>query len=274
MTFLKLETSARFNRKLIKAGPPAAWLWLCGNLYCQEALTDGFISAEALEFLGVKGARKFVGALVTAGLWVESDGGWQVHDYLEHNRSADEVARLKQIRRENGKKGGRPTETKTKPNANQDGYACETEPVSVSVSASGYGSGSASVSDAETPFTSPPKAPNHPFPRWLTEWHAAYPKSRQVDKRKIEREFVSAFFRHEDAPPLLFGRMMTALEAHKASEEWQRGVVPGMSKWLNEDWWLRELPPVKAVTGRGDRTAGNVAALQSFLDRKRAANDQ
>lgn len=127
--------------------------------------------------------------------------------------------------------------------------------------------------EADAPFTSPAEEPSHPFPRWLTEWHAAYPQSRRLDPRQIEQAFVSVFFRHEDDPPVLFSRMMTALDAHKASEEWQRGVIPGMSKWLNEDWWLRELTPPKAPSGRGDRTSGNVDAIKSFLDR-RAANDQ
>ena len=128
--------------------------------------------------------------------------------------------------------------------------------------------------EPDAPFAPSAEAPSHPFPRWLTEWHVAYPESRRVSVRHVEQAFVSAFFRHADAPPLLFGRMMTALEAHKASAEWGRGVIPGMVKWLNEDWWLRTLTPPKDVPSRGDRTGGNVDAIQSFLDRKRAANDE
>lgn len=106
--------------------------------------------------------------------------------------------------------------------------------------------GNGEAGESDTPFTSPAEPPSHPFSRWLTEWHAAYPKSRQVAVRAIERPFVSAFFRHNVDPPELFGLMMAALESHKASEEWQRNVIPGMGKWLNEDWWLRVLTPAKA----------------------------
>lgn len=111
MAYLVLESSVRTHRKFLAAGPAASWLWVCGLGYCQEGLTDGFIPRAALDFLGVKGAEKLAERLVRAGLWDIAKGGWEVHDYLEHNRSADAVRELMRRRAEGGRKGGRPRKT-------------------------------------------------------------------------------------------------------------------------------------------------------------------
>ena len=108
MAWIRVESSVARNRKFVKAGPAPSWLWLCGLAYCQEGLTDGFIPAEALNYLGVKNARQLAGHLVTAGLWDAVENGWQVHDYLAHNRSAADVDAIRQTRAEGGKRGGRP----------------------------------------------------------------------------------------------------------------------------------------------------------------------
>lgn len=105
---MKIETAVARNRKFVKAGPAPAWLWLCGLAYCQESLTDGFIPHEAITFLGVKNARHLVGHLVAAQLWEEKQGGWQVHDYLQHNISAEDIKRHNGKRAANGALGGRP----------------------------------------------------------------------------------------------------------------------------------------------------------------------
>lgn len=109
MAWMKLETAVARNRKFVKAGPDAAWLWVCGLAYCQEGLTDGFIPAEALAYLGVPQAGKLATRLVLAGLWDACEsGGWQVHDYLDHNKPAEEIRRINQARATGGHRGGRP----------------------------------------------------------------------------------------------------------------------------------------------------------------------
>lgn len=107
MAYIQVEASVRTHRKFLTAGPAASWLWLCGLGYCQEGLTDGFIPAEALDYLGVPKASRLATRLVLAGLWdVCEGGGWQVHDYLRYNKSAAVVSVIKQTKREAGKAGG------------------------------------------------------------------------------------------------------------------------------------------------------------------------
>lgn len=115
MAYIQVEASVRTHRKFLKAGPAASWLWLCGMGYCQDGLTDGFIPFEAIDYLGVKPntARKLKTVLVSVGLWDVVDGGWRVHDYLQHNRSAQDIRTTKDRRRAGGALGGRPTNKET-----------------------------------------------------------------------------------------------------------------------------------------------------------------
>jgi hypothetical protein len=75
---------------MLKAGPAACWLWVCGLAYCQKHGTDGIIPAEALPWLGVTGPHKLAALLVLAGLWHADERSWRVHDYLSWNDSSDE----------------------------------------------------------------------------------------------------------------------------------------------------------------------------------------
>lgn len=107
MAWVKILSSVPRHPKFQKAGPEACWLWLCGLCYCQDGLTDGFIPVESIDFLGVKGASRHAGRLVTVGLWETVSGGWQVHDYFDHNKTAAEVRHLTETRREAGEAGGK-----------------------------------------------------------------------------------------------------------------------------------------------------------------------
>lgn len=111
MAYIQVEASVRTHKKFLKAGPAASWLWLCGMGYCQDGLTDGFIPFEALDYLGIKGAtaRKLKCTLVAVKLWDEAPGGWHVHDYLRHNKSAESIRHIKGARAAGGSRGGRPT---------------------------------------------------------------------------------------------------------------------------------------------------------------------
>lgn len=108
MAYIVLEASVRTHPKFLAAGPEASWLWVCGLGYCQDGLTDGFIPETAIEFLGVKRPRHLALKLVSVKLWEVVKGGWQMHDYFDHNKPADEVRRVMRARKEGGKLGGRP----------------------------------------------------------------------------------------------------------------------------------------------------------------------
>jgi hypothetical protein len=90
MAWVKLDDQAPRNSKMLKAGPAACWLWVCGIAHAQSQLTDGFIAVEALPMIGITGigrVEKLAEQLVAVGLFDRADGGYRVHDYLDHNPS-------------------------------------------------------------------------------------------------------------------------------------------------------------------------------------------
>lgn len=92
-TWVKVYNSMPQNPKLLMAGDRAAWLFVCGLCYSNEHLTDGFIPRHALPVVapGVRQPERLAAGLVAAGLWHEVEGGWRVHDYGDHQRSAGEI---------------------------------------------------------------------------------------------------------------------------------------------------------------------------------------
>lgn len=109
MTWVRLEDVFPENLKVISAGPSAAWLYVAGLCYCGRNLTDGFVPDAALAGMGGYGvlrARHLAGVLVNVNLWERRDGGYSVHDYLNHQRSREVVGRIRQTKSRAGQAGG------------------------------------------------------------------------------------------------------------------------------------------------------------------------
>ena len=99
MTWFKVDDSLAFHAKVVQAGNAAMGLWVRAGAYCSQHLTDGFVSREVALTLGKSSEVK---RLVAAGLWEEIDDGYQVHDWLEYNPTAEEV-RAEQARKHEAK---------------------------------------------------------------------------------------------------------------------------------------------------------------------------
>jgi len=105
--------------------------------YCNDHLTDGFIPREQVSRLITatpSRALRLANALVTAGLWEDRGAdGFQVHDYLDWNDSADEVRKkrgaITEARSYAGRMGGlrsaevRRSKRASKPEANHEANA-------------------------------------------------------------------------------------------------------------------------------------------------------
>jgi len=95
MIYVRLDTKALTNGKLLAAGPLAFTLYVKGLLYSKDHLLDGFIPANALPILviGMDDAKPVVADLVKQGLWVETDGGWTVGSdrWAEFQTTASQV---------------------------------------------------------------------------------------------------------------------------------------------------------------------------------------
>src|SRR4051812_18430034 len=96
MPWVRLEDGFPEHPKIVRAGPAAAWLFVCSLAYANRNLTDGFIPSAIVPRLSeLKGTDGLAKRLVEAGLWEAVDGGFQVHDYLTYQPSA---AKLKEER--------------------------------------------------------------------------------------------------------------------------------------------------------------------------------
>lgn len=100
-------------------------------------------------------------------------------------------------------------------------------------------------------------------------FQAAYPGIRRKGGYLAQQAFISAACSAGGS-----ARLMSALANHLVSEQWSNPkMIPGMDVWLREERWRQELPAAGAVTASANnpKTAGNVAALQRFIDRGRPA---
>ena len=110
MAYTNTDYSFWTNPKVRAAGKDAAFLYIAGNGFCNEYLTDGFISDTDIETVAfnafLRNPKKAVEALMIAGLWDRVRGGYKIHDYLDYNKSKKEIEELRSKKTAAGRKGG------------------------------------------------------------------------------------------------------------------------------------------------------------------------
>lgn len=104
--YVRVDVLLPSSHKLDGLHPAAKWTLIELWCHCGQHLTDGFVRDAIWRKTGTANARR---ALVGAGLAEQVAGGYQMHDYLDHQRSRAEVLALKKKRSEAGRKGGRAT---------------------------------------------------------------------------------------------------------------------------------------------------------------------
>lgn len=113
MTWVKVDDRFPQNPKVLAAGKAAAWAYLCGLCYASQHLTDGHLPDKATPaFAG----KRDVERLVRAGLWIPVEGGYQIHDYLEHQPSREQHERKLEANRERQRKWYEALATRRTPN--------------------------------------------------------------------------------------------------------------------------------------------------------------
>ena len=111
MTWVRMDDSWPFNRKLLAVEPAERLMWCMSIAYCSSQNTDGRIDwhmARMLGFLaGADDVERSVARIVDARLWdTDGDDCWVVHDYLEFNFTAAERRELSDQRAAAGRRGG------------------------------------------------------------------------------------------------------------------------------------------------------------------------
>lgn len=79
MPWFKVDDGFAFHPKAIEAGNAALGLWVRAGAWCGANLTDGALPRHMIGTLGAQArdARR----LVTVGLWVETETGYQFHEW-------------------------------------------------------------------------------------------------------------------------------------------------------------------------------------------------
>lgn len=100
--YVQLANGFYLNRKvrrLRRTMPSAIGAYAIMLSYCGDNLTDGYVDADAAEFV-LDISEQELDALQQAGLVESVEGGYVVHDYLEHNRSRQQVMAKRKRERE------------------------------------------------------------------------------------------------------------------------------------------------------------------------------
>lgn len=101
MTWVRIDDTFPNHPKVLKAGPEAAWLYVACVCHSGHYLTDGFVDVDVIETLTrVKSWKRAADALVRVGLLDEVAGGYQIHDYLDHQKSKETAEKERSANRE------------------------------------------------------------------------------------------------------------------------------------------------------------------------------
>lgn len=102
-TYIKLHDGILDHPKIDPLSDAAFRLLIGGWCWCSRHLTDGKMPAVTW---GKRGTARARAELVAAGLVILHGETVEFHDYLQHQRSAAQVAAMKEQRRSAGRAGG------------------------------------------------------------------------------------------------------------------------------------------------------------------------
>lgn len=104
MPYLNADDQLCWHHKTVAAGNAAMGLWVrCGSWSAGQK-KDGFVPEDVAKAVG---KPTEISALIRAGYWEPVEGGYQMHDFSDHNITAAESLELSRKRAEAGSRGGR-----------------------------------------------------------------------------------------------------------------------------------------------------------------------
>jgi len=98
VTWFKVDDQLAFHPKVIEAGNSAMGLWVRAGAWCSAHLTEGALPKHMIGTLGAQ--ARDAKRLVEAGLWEQTDVGFQFRDWSEYQPSKKQVEADKEANRE------------------------------------------------------------------------------------------------------------------------------------------------------------------------------
>jgi hypothetical protein len=230
MAWVRIDDGFPDHPKALQAGPMACWLYVCGIAYANRYLTDGFIPERQVHrLIDAKKPEVLTAALVDAGLWEVSEGGYQIHDYLDYQSSSEKVtadreATRKRVEAYRDRKSGQYT----------NGSANVTPLLTRYESVSNEDVTPAPINIPRKKHSSSVCASAETYPEDFEAFWSAYPRKRSKGDALKAWQVL-----RPDAA--LLARMLDAIEVSRKSEDWreERGkYVPYPASWLRAAGWL------------------------------------
>lgn len=97
MTYAKIDDNAPWSPKVAALSDSEFRAWITSICYASQFRTDGHVPEHALRVIGA--TTKTREGLVDKGMWEPNGSGVYVHDYLEHQRSREQIAAISEQRR-------------------------------------------------------------------------------------------------------------------------------------------------------------------------------
>lgn len=125
--YVRIDNSLASHPKSLELDPesylPALGLHVLGVCHSDRLRTDGFLSTKALRGVAIladpKRSAELADELVSVGLWEKVDGGWRIHDYLDWQCSAAQIAAFSEAQTKKANARWNPDDA----NGNADGDA-------------------------------------------------------------------------------------------------------------------------------------------------------
>lgn len=90
MAWFRIDDGFYDHPKVINAGNAAAGLWVRCGAYSSAKGTDGLVPMKKVHELGT---RREIEQLLAVRLWIETDGGVLIPDFLDYNPSKQDSDR-------------------------------------------------------------------------------------------------------------------------------------------------------------------------------------
>ena len=111
MPYLNLDDNFADHPKVDGLSDGAFRLHVAGMLYTSKHMLDGFVPASRVPRLTRTYRPRFLAELMGERIWLPADAGYTIHDYLDWNRSREQIEadreRIRKARSAAGKKGAK-----------------------------------------------------------------------------------------------------------------------------------------------------------------------
>lgn len=238
MAWVKLDTGIFRNPKVVTVGADAKLLYVAGICYAGDNLTDGLIPANALPILAaeatIRNVKKATAELVNAGLWVTSDTGFEVHDYLEHNSRSGDVQAKRDAARERMQRNRSQNVRANKSRSSQEVRPTKEIEIETEEEIVGDKSPTPPAREKKT-------AVRIDYPVEFESFWQVYPSGHGVKKATYEH------WKRIAPDAALAQTIVDAVHGWMQSDKWRRGFVMDAENFLKRQAWDSVPPPQSAT---------------------------